>query len=239
MRRNTATTPDASNPLVRSLPLLDGLAPPVAAAIVTAAAIREFDAGATVFAEGHTATAFFVVLSGSVKLVQLTDDGDAIVFRLLGPGDAFGTAAILEREPYPVSAYAVTATSTLRWPAAVMRRLAEEHSRLSLNLLRNVSERLQALRLQYRQLATEKVERRIARALLRLSDRLGTPAASGGIVVQLPLSREDIAQLTGTTPYTVSRVISRWEAAGLLQAKRHRLVIRQPQALASIADDEG
>jgi CRP-like cAMP-binding protein len=117
-----------------------------------------------------------------------------------------------------------------------MRHLLEQHSRLSLNVLRSVSERLQALRLQYRQLATEKVERRIARALLKLVERAGT-RVDDGVLLDLPLSREDVAQLTGTTVFTVSRIISRWETSGVLRAGRQQLIIRRPHALASIADD--
>jgi CRP-like cAMP-binding protein len=235
MGQPTAPPPNLAD-LPGSLPLLEGLAAPVAAAVVRAGHVRHFEAGATVFAEGQPATSCYVLLTGSVKLVQLTEDGEAIVFRLLGFGDAFGTIAILGNGPYPVSASAVTAITTLQWPANVMRQLLEQHSRLSLNVLRSVSERLQALRLQYRQLATEKVERRIARALLKLVERAGT-RVTDGVLLDLPLSREDVAQLTGTTVYTVSRIISRWESSGVLRAGRQQLIIRQPDVLASIADD--
>ena len=117
-----------------------------------------------------------------------------------------------------------------------MRQFLERDSRLSLNVLRSVSDRLQALRMQYRQLATEKVERRIARALLKLMQRAGT-RVDDGVLLDLPLTREDLAQLTGTTVYTVSRIVSRWEASGLLRSGRQQLVIRDPDTLLSIADD--
>ncbi len=117
-----------------------------------------------------------------------------------------------------------------------MQQFLEQQPRLSLNILRSVSDRLQALRLQYRQLATEKVERRLARALLTLVRRAGT-RVDDGVLLDLPLSREDVAQLTGTTMFTVSRIISRWESAGILRAGRQQLVIREPETLAAIADD--
>lgn len=235
MTRQSVSSPVDDGDLLRSLPLLDGLAPSAADAVVGAARVRAFGAGAAVFSEGHPAQSFFVVLRGSVKLVQLTGDGEAIVFRLLGAGDVLGTASIVGTGSYPVSAFAVTAATTLHWSAEAMRRLLDEHPRLSLNVLRSVSERLQALRLQYRQLATEKAERRIARALLTLMERVGR-RIDDGILLDVPLSREDVAQLTGTTVFTVSRIISQWEASGTLRAGRQQLVIRQPQMLASIAD---
>jgi CRP-like cAMP-binding protein len=204
--------------------------------VASAGRLEEFRPGEAIFSEGEPAASFSVVLSGSVKLVQLSSDGDAVVFRVLGPGDTLGAVALLDVDFYPVSAVAVTAGSFLEWPAAVMRQFLAQEPQLALNVLRSVSDRLQALRLQYRQLATENVERRIARALLKLMERVGTQV-DDGVLLDLPLSREDLAQLTGTTVYTVSRIVSRWEATGLLRSGRQQLVIRDSGSLRSIADD--
>jgi CRP/FNR family transcriptional regulator, nitrogen oxide reductase regulator len=217
-------------------PLMDGVPESIAVAVADAGRIRDLAVGDVVFSEGQPADSFSVVLSGSVKLVQLSSDGDATVFRVLGAGDALGAVSLLGADSYPVSAVAVTAATILEWPAAVVLQFIDQVPRLSLNILRSVSERLQALRLQYRQLATEKVERRIARALLKLIQRAGT-RVDDGVLLDLPLSREDLAQLTGTTVYTVSRIVSRWEASGLLRSGRQQLVIRDPDTLLSIADD--
>jgi CRP/FNR family transcriptional regulator, nitrogen oxide reductase regulator len=222
--------------LLLSVPLLDGIPEAVAVEVAEAGRIRNLDAGTVIFSEGEPATSFFVVFSGSVKLVQLAEDGDAIVFRLLGYGGAFGTVSLLGSNSYPVSAVAVTSASIVQWPAAVMRDFLDQHPRLSLNVLRSVSDRLQALRLQYRQLATEKVERRIARALLTLMQSAGRQVEDG-VLLGLPLSREDLAQLTGTTVYTVSRIVSRWEAGGLVRSGRQQLIIRDAETLLSIAND--
>ena len=215
---------------------MEGIPESLGVEVATAGRLREFGPGDAIFSEGQPAAAFSVVLSGSVKLVQLSSDGDAIVFRVLGAGDTLGAVSLLGADSYPVSAVTVTAVSILEWPAAVMRQFLERDSRLSLNVLRSVSDRLQALRLQYRQLAKENVERRIARALLKLMERVGT-SVDDGVLLDLPLSREDLAQLTGTTVYTVSRVVSRWEAAGILRSGRQQLVIRDRDSLQSIAGD--
>jgi len=228
-------TAESTEALLR-LPLMDGVPEALGAEMARAGRVRDLAAGDAIFAEGQPAARFAVILSGSIKLVQLSSDGDAIVFRVVGAGDTLGAVSLLGAETYPVSAIAVTPGSILEWPATVMRQYLEQHPRLSLNVLRSVSDRLQALRLQYRQLATEKVERRIARALLRLMHRAGTQV-DDGVRLDLPLSREDIAQLTGTTVYTVSRIVSRWEAGGLLRSGRQQLVIRDPERLLAIADD--
>ena len=218
------------------LPLMEGVPESLGVEVAIAGRLREFGPGDAIFSEGQPASAFSVVLSGSVKLVQLSSDGDAIVFRVLGAGDTLGAVSLLGADAYPVSAITVTAASILEWPAAVMRQFLERDSRLSLNVLRSVSDRLQALRMQYRQLAKENVERRIARALLKLMERVGT-SVDDGVLLDLPLSREDLAQLTGTTVYTVSRIVSRWEATGILRSGRQQLVIRDRDSLRSIAGD--
>lgn len=190
------------------------------------------------FREGDPADSFFVLHSGSVKLTQLTPEGHQVVLRLIGPGDAFGGVAAFGGATYPITAEPVTDASAWEWPGDVMARLMERHPKLALNALRFVAARLHELQVQYRQLATEKVERRVARALLRLVQQAGRRVESG-VLIDLPLSRDDIAQMTGTTLYTVSRIISRLEGEGILEAGRQRTVIRNPHGLLKVADDLG
>src|SRR5262245_39547949 len=101
----------------------------------------------------------------------------------------------------------------------------DECPELGLHAGRSVAGRLHDLQVQYRQLATAKVERRVARALLRLVEHAGRRTDSG-VLIDLPLSREDIAQMTGTTLHTVSRIISRFEADGIVGDGRERVTIR-------------
>jgi CRP-like cAMP-binding protein len=216
--------------------LFASLDPAVLSEVTAAARTTTVEAGSTYFREGDPAGSFFVLETGSVKLTQLAPEGHQVVLRLIGPGDAFGGVAAFGGATYPVTAEAITNASALEWPGKVMAGLMERHPRLALNALRFVAARLHELQVQYRQLATEKVERRVARALLRLVQQAGRRIDSG-VVIDLPLSRDDIAQMTGTTLYTVSRIISRFEADGMLEAGRQRIVIRQPHALATVADD--
>jgi CRP/FNR family transcriptional regulator, nitrogen oxide reductase regulator len=221
---------------VRPVALFEGLDRDGLAAVRRAARVRNVETGATFFREGDAATSFFVLNEGSVKLTQLTPEGHQVVLRLIGRGDAFGGVAVFGGATYPITAEAVTHATALEWPGDVMASLMERHPKLALNALRFVAGRLHELQVQYRQLATEKVERRVARALLRLVQQTGRRVESG-VLIDLPLSREDIAQMTGTTLYTVSRIISRLEAQGILEAGRQRMVIRNPHALLKVADD--
>jgi len=218
------------------VPLFESLDATALSEVHAAARTRAFQAGQIVFQEGDLASAFYVLDKGSVKLTQLTPEGHQVVLRLLSPGDAFGGVAAFGGTTYPISAEAVTDSAALEWPGDVMARLMERYPRLAINALKFVAVRLQEMQVQYRQLATEKVERRIARALLKLMQQ-ASHRVEAGVLIDLPLSRDDIAQMTGTTLYTVSRIMSRFEADGLIQAGRQRVIIRNSQGLHTVADD--
>jgi CRP-like cAMP-binding protein len=137
---------------------------------------------------------------------------------------------------YPLTAVAVVPTRALAWSSAALRRALEAHPKVALNLLEMLSERLCELQKRFRELATLRVEQRVARALLRLVRQAGRQTPEG-VLVDLPLSREDLAKMTGTTLFTVSRVMSAWEARQIVASGRERVVIRSPHELVSIAED--
>lgn len=226
----------AEAPFAKPIALFAALDPAALRDVRASSRIKALAAGSAYFHEGDPADAFFVLEDGAVKLTQLTPEGHQIVLRLIGPGDAFGGVAAFGGATYPVTAETVKDASALEWPGDVMTALMERYPRLALNALKFVAGRLHELQIQYRQLATEKVERRIARALLRLVQHAGR-RVDAGVLIDLPLSRDDVGQMTGTTLYTVSRVISRFEADGILEAGRQRLVIRNPHALLKVADE--
>ena len=222
--------------LLTRVELFKGLDAASLEAVTAGARVRWVEAGLAFFRENDPADTFYVLRVGAVKLTQLTPEGHQVVLRLIQPGDAFGGVAAFGGATYPVTAEAVTDASALEWPGAVMARLMAQDARLAVNAVRFVAARLHELQVQYRQLATEKVERRVARALLRLVQQAGR-RVDGGVLIDLPLSREDIAQMTGTTLFSVSRILSRFEDGGILEAGRQRIVVRNPHALMSAADD--
>ena len=226
----------ASAELLRRVTLFASLDANALSQVAEASRMREVAAGSIVFREGEPATSFFVIQSGTVKLTQVTPEGHEVTLRLINAGDAFGGTAAFGGGTYPVTAEAVTDLSLYEWSGPAMLDLMERYPRLAINVARFIAARLHELQVQYRQLATEKVERRVARTLIRLVQQAGTRVESG-VLIDLPLSREDIAQMTGTTLYTVSRIVSRWESEGVLEAGRQRMVIKKPHSLLSIADD--
>jgi CRP-like cAMP-binding protein len=218
------------------VPLFEGVSVDTIVRIVNLAHTKPLEAGQVYFSEGEEAATFFVLRSGRVKLTQLTPEGHQVALRLIGPGDAFGGVGAFGGTTYPVSAEAVEASVALAWTSETMRQLFESESTIALNALRVVSGRLNDLQRRYRQLMTERVERRVARALLRLVHDAGR-RVDAGIEISFPVSRQDIAELTGTTLYTVSRLLSSWEEQGIVQSGRQHIVLLKAHALVAIAED--
>ncbi|MCC7415570.1 MAG: Crp/Fnr family transcriptional regulator [Acidobacteria bacterium] len=218
------------------VPLFRGVASDALARIAGLARSARIEAGAFFFNEGDQAEEFFVLTDGRVKLTQVTPEGHQVVLRLIGPGDAFGGVGAFGEPTYPVSAEAVEASIAMAWTSATMRQLFQTEPPMAINALHFVSTRYHDLLGQYRQLMTERVERRVARTLLRLVHDTGR-RVENGIEIPFPISRQDIAEMTGTTLYTVSRLLSGWESQGIVQSGRQRIVLTRPHALVAIAED--
>jgi CRP-like cAMP-binding protein len=188
------------------------------------------------FHQGEPADSFYVIVEGQVRLSQLTAEGHQVIIHFMGPGDGMGIIVALSAMPYPLSAEAVTDCDALKWDFDSTMELMAQSPRLALSGLRLVGRRFQELQHRYLELATERVERRVARALLRLARQTGTKVDKG-VLLNLSLSRQDLGEMTGTTQYTVSRILSGWEQRGLIESGRERIIICQPHELVSIAED--
>jgi CRP-like cAMP-binding protein len=191
---------------------------------------RQLCQGETIFRQGEPADELFVLLQGRVKVAQVTPDGQQVVVRFLGPGEMMGCVAAWGGGNYPGTATAQEDTSVIGWSGTVLGRLVERHPAIARNLLGSVGHSLQQTQTRLRELATERVERRIAHALLRLAGEAG----GGG---ELRLTRQDLAELSGTTLFTVSRMLSAWEAQGIVESGRGHVAVRRADALAAIAED--
>ncbi len=207
-----------------------------ALAEVTAGASKiALTAGKSFFAQGDPARAFFVLREGRVRIIQVTPEGHLVTLRYIGPGQMFGAVALFAGGPYPASAFAVLACTAARWDLGLAHRLAERHPGILANALAIVGGRLQEIQDRYRELATERVERRIARVVLHLAQP--RDGADPGREIDFPVSRQDIAEMAVATLHTVSRILSGWEQRGLLESHRMRIRIAQPAAVLAIADD--
>jgi CRP/FNR family transcriptional regulator, nitrogen oxide reductase regulator len=218
------------------VPLFKDVAPDVLAPLIALAYLKPKCAGEFFFNEGDAAHEFFVLTSGRVKLTQLTPEGHQVVLGHIGPGDAFGGVGVFGDPTYPVSAETVESSAAMAWTSTTMQRVLEKHTAVALNALHFIADRLHDLQRRHRQLMTERVERRVARALLRLVREAGRRVDTG-VEIDFPVSRQDIAEMTGTTLFTVSRLMSSWEERGILSGGRQHIVLLRAHALVAIAED--
>lgn len=222
--------------LLAQAPLFGDLDPEILEAAFNVARFRAYERGSFLFHQGEPATLFYVVLEGRIRLAQVTPEGHQVIIRYMGPGDGLGIIVALSNVVYPVSAEAVDDSQLLAWDGDTTADLMLQYPRLALNGMRLIAGRFAELQDRYRELATERVERRIARTLLRLVRQAGKRTPEG-VLIDMTLSRQDLAEMTGTTLYTVSRILSRWEGDGLVASGRERVVILKAHSLVVIAED--
>ncbi|HEX5211752.1 MAG TPA: Crp/Fnr family transcriptional regulator [Pseudolabrys sp.] len=224
--------------LIADLPLFAGIAPDVLDDILAGAHARHCTKGTVVFSQNEDAHSFFLMLHGRLRVTQVTPHGEQIVVRFVSPGDLFGVALAIGRDTYPGTATAIVDSLILAWPSAVWPELVGRYPQLANNAMRMIGSRLQEAHERLREISTEDVEHRVAHAVLKLASEAGHLSADG-VLIDFPLSRQDIAEMTATTLHTVSRIMSAWEAAGIIESRRQRVTIREASRLREIAEDDG
>lgn len=222
--------------LVAGMPLFAGVAPADLDALLAEARSARYPKNAAVFSQGEEAHSFFLLLHGHVRAAKTTPAGQQVVVRYITPGETFGVAVAIGLSHYPATATAVDESVALAWPSPAWPRLVERHPGLAANTLQAVGARLQESHNRVIEMATEQVERRVAHALLRLVQQAGRKVEAG-IEIDFPISRQDIAEMTGTTLHTVSRILSAWESDGLVEGGRQRIVLRDPHRLFQLAGE--
>ena len=183
-----------------------------------AATMRRYVAGELMVRQGDPALAFHMLICGHAKLVQVTPDGHQVLIRYARPGHSFGLRSALSGFEYSLSAEAIDDSRALVWYGEVLAQLMERYSRIAFNGMRMMTLRNVEMQLRYQELLTEPVEQRVAQALLRLSNDMGQKTKEG-ILIDVPLSREDLAEYSGTTLYSVSRILRQWENAGVVRTR--------------------
>ncbi|MBU3030592.1 Crp/Fnr family transcriptional regulator [Paracoccus marinaquae] len=223
--------------LLRGLALFRQLDETTLSRLMKRATLRRFAAGDTVFEQGAPARTFFMLISGRLKVTQVTADGRQVMVRVVHPGDLFGFARALSRSDYPGTSRAAVDSQVIGWPMADWDAVVESTPQLALNAMQTIGQRLDEAHTRLRELSTEEVERRVAHTVLRLTQKAGRRDGDG-TRIDFPISRQDIAEMTGTTLHTVSRILSGWESRGIVRGGRQRLTLVDSDALRQIADPE-
>lgn len=216
--------------------LFKGLEPDVAADLLRQAQRRTVRADEVLYSAGKPARAVHVLTSGAAKLVQTTPKGGRVIVKYVRPGEIFGSPALLDKF-YPADAVAVMEGEELQWPSELMRTLIDRHPRVAINVIQDLEARLREMEGRLRDLSNEPVEQRLAGAILKLVETFGQEAPEG-IEIPFPVSRQDLADLIGSTLPTVSRTLRTWETQRQIRRSRLRLVIADVEAVARVLYQE-
>ncbi len=187
------------------------------------------------FHQGEPAQSCFMVNRGRLKLTKLSEQGKEVILRYIGSGELTAAIAVLKDWTYPVTAEAIEESEVVGWEKPTMVELMRQYPDIAINLLGIVMERIDDVQHRYLEICTEHVDQRIARSLLRLMRRAGSKTPEG-IHIDIPLSRQNIADYSGTTLYTVSRTLSAWEKKGWIQSGREQIVVTDPHALVQFSE---
>ena len=223
--------------LVQYSPLFADLPPADCREIVSAARESEFSRRDTIFLEGDPIRHVTLLTSGSAKVIKLGQDGTEVILRLAGPGEVVEVTGLPGQCRHCSMAQALSASTALIWEASAFQALADRFPALWRNITKVTAQRLQELEERYREISTEPVATRLSHQLVRLFNQLGRRVNGNG-TLEISLSRKELAQMTGTTLFTVSRLLSEWTERGVLTAGRECISVHNFQALREFAENE-
>jgi CRP-like cAMP-binding protein len=215
--------------------LFTGLSPKECREIASCAHARTFARDELLFMQGQPVRSLVLIQSGSVKLTQLSANGNEVILWMNGSGDVMGMHADSPSCSHTCSARAMEQCKALVWEYTRLQMLVAEYPQLRRNISQILASRLQELEERFREIATEKVARRLALALTRLLKQVGKKTPDG---TEVSLSREELAQLTGTTLFTISRILSKWAELGVVTPRREAVLVRDPERLESVGSDD-
>lgn len=198
--------------------------------------IRTVEENEYFFFQGDTAEYLYVLTNGQVKLMQSNPSGQQVILRTIHPWQMFGALGAVRAEAiYPATAQAMEDSSALAIESGFLHKILETSPKIAFDLMALMTSYIQEMQSRYRELATERVEQRVANALIRLAGQSGVKSRKEA-GIELTFSRQDVAEMTGTTVYTISRLISDWERKGYIETGRERITLLKPHELVRIAD---
>lgn len=205
-------------------------------AILARARSSRFPKDTEIFAQEQEANSFFLLLSGHIRVVRTSPEGHQVIARYINEGELFGIAMAMGRSTYPATAVAAVDCVVLTWPNSAWPELQSRYPGFGASAYQTIGARLQETQAQVMAMSTQQVEQRIAHALLRIVSQSGRKTADG-IEIDFPITRQDIAEMTGTTLHTVSRLLSAWEDQGIVRSSRQKVTVTDPHTLMLVAEN--
>jgi CRP-like cAMP-binding protein len=243
MRDNQFSTSTLVNPVqpitagrlgsLRPSLLFSGMSEDDCAHIASAAVRRTFARRETLFTQGQEVRNLILLQSGNVKHTQVSPDGDEALIRISSSGDIVCVTGLSSMRCHTCCGRATEACRALVWEHDQVQNYLALYPRLGVNMTRILASQLSELEERYREVATERLTRRLALLLLRLSKQMGKQSGNG---TQILLSREEIAQMAGATIFSISRMLSRWSEQGLILTPREAVIVCDPGRLGRLGN---
>lgn len=186
-----------------------------------------------IFSEGDPSEWLYVVTEGKVKITKLSQDGKEIILEVVPPLDFFGGIAVMRGFPYPANAVAMEDTKLLKISRSNLMRILDRFPNLMYCMALQVGERVKESHETLKNIALERVEARIASLLLKLADKTGSKSADG-MVIDMKLTKQDIAEMVGTTVETSIRTMSKFKKLGIVAERDGRIVIKNQEKLKAL-----
>jgi CRP-like cAMP-binding protein len=223
--------------ILRSSSLFKDVSPQSFEQVQEMGLLRSVEEDGFFFMQTDPATHAYVLVEGRVRMIQITPNGQQITLRILTPGQTYGGIALLNpAEGYPAAAQAMKNSTAIAWDTTHLQKLAESEPSIPLNAMQLMHAYITELQERQKALITDRVEQRIARILLKLAAQYGKKVEAG-VLINFALTRQDIAEMSGTTLFTVSRTMKEWERQGILKIGREKVCICEPHGLVRLADD--
>ena len=206
----------AKSEVLRQTPIFSGLGGSELAELAGLAIERAFVPGEFIFWEGDIPDWFYIIAEGKVKALKHSSSGRDFIIAFFGPNEMFGEVAVFENKSYPASAQTVVETRVLEIKKEDFLTFLASRPQVAISIINILAGRLRVAQERLKDLAGERVEQRLAKTLLNLSSRLGHT---------LPFTRQDIADMTGTTIETTIRIMSQLKERGIIRSVRGKVVI--------------
>ncbi len=197
-------------------------------------AIVSFGKKENIFSEGEAPEWFYIVLKGKVKVTKLSHEGKEIILEVISPYDIFGGVAVLRNFPYPANAVAMETSEVLRISRKNLMRLVDRFPNLMYCIALQLGDRMKSSYDSLKNIALERVEARIAALLLKLSNKVGVETAKG-VLIDMRLTKQDVADMVGTTVETSIRTFSKFKKEGLVTDADGKIIIKNREGLMSIS----
>lgn len=186
-----------------------------------------------IFSEGDPSDWFYIVINGKVKITKLSQEGKEIILEIISPMDFFGGLAVIKGFPYPANAIAMEDTELLKISRSNLMRILDRFPNLMYCMALQLSDRMKESHEALKNIALERVEARIASLLLKLADKTGRETESG-LLIDMKLTKQDIAEMVGTTVETSIRTMSKFKKLGMISDREGKIIIKDINKLKNL-----